>query len=253
MPKPEFDIPKTHFGFESIPETQKRGRVSAVFSSVSKNYDLMNDLMSAGLHRLWKKKAVDLLDLYPQQTVLDIAAGTGDLTIAMAKKVRLGTNHPSVWHTDINRSMLLEGKKRLINSGFILPSLECDAEQLPFPDHTFDRVMLAFGLRNMTHKDKALAEIFRVLKPRGRVVILEFSHIQECLKKPYDWYSFQILPKLGSFFANDADSYRYLAESIRMHPDQETLKNMFENVGFQKVSYLNLNAGLVAIHTGVKP
>ena len=243
---------QTHFGFERVSESIKKTRVASVFSNVAQKYDLMNDLMSLGLHRLWKAQAIRELDLYPQQDVLDIAAGTGDLTLAIAKAVGLEHAKQHVWHTDINPEMLQTGRQRLINQGVIVPSIVCDAEQLPFADSSFDRVMLAFGLRNMTHKNIALSEINRVLKPHGRLVVLEFSKVNAALQKPYDWYSFNILPKLGQFIANDAHSYRYLAESIRMHPDQETLKTMFEQAKFEHCRYTNLNAGLVAIHTGLK-
>ncbi len=240
---------QTHFGYEQVPEHEKVHKVAGVFHSVAANYDVMNDLMSAGLHRLWKAFTVAQAGIRPGFRVLDIAAGTGDLTRAFARKA--GPTG-EVWHTDINESMLRAGRDRLINEGFLLPSLICDAEHLPFPDNYFDRVSVAFGLRNMTHKDVALAEMRRVLKPGGKLLVLEFSKVTPLLQKPYDIYSFKVLPWLGGKIANDADSYRYLAESIRMHPDQETLKGMMQDAGLDKVEYFNLTGGITALHVGVK-
>jgi len=239
----------THFGFQSVDETEKASRVRGVFDSVATKYDVMNDLMSMGLHRAWKAYTVMVANLKPGQQVLDIAGGTGDLAMAFAKKVSVTGR---VVHTDINEAMLRVGRERLINHGLALPTLVCDAEKLPFPDAHFDLVSVAFGLRNMTHKDAALREMARVLKPRGRLLVLEFSKVAEPLRKPYDWYSFKILPKLGQLVAGDADSYRYLAESIRMHPDQKELKALMKANGFGHVDVHNLSAGVVALHVGVK-
>lgn len=240
---------QTHFGFQTVAEEEKAGKVAEVFHSVAAKYDVMNDLMSAGLHRVWKAFTIAQAGIRPGFKVLDIAGGTGDLARAFAKKAG-----PSgeVWLTDINESMLREGRNRLLNEGMLLPTMLCDAEKLPFPDNHFDRVSVAFGLRNMTHKDQALAEMRRVLKPGGKLLVLEFSKVAAPLQKPYDIYSFKVLPWLGKKIANDADSYRYLAESIRMHPDQETLKSMMQDVGFDRVDYFNLTAGVAALHVGVK-
>lgn len=240
---------KTHFGFETVEENEKAKKVAGVFHSVASNYDLMNDLMSAGLHRAWKAFTIAQANVRPGGKVLDIAAGTGDLTKAFTKAA--GPTG-EVWHTDINESMLRVGRDRLLDKGVVTPSLLCDAEKLPFPDNYFDVVTVAFGLRNMTHKDSALAEMRRVAKPGGRVMVLEFSKVWEPLKKAYDVYSFKVLPWLGDKFAKDADSYRYLAESIRMHPDQETLKTMMEQAGLDAVKYYNLSGGVVALHVGTK-
>ncbi|GBH25362.1 bifunctional demethylmenaquinone methyltransferase/2-methoxy-6-polyprenyl-1,4-benzoquinol methylase UbiE [Burkholderia vietnamiensis] len=240
---------KTHFGFESVEETEKAKKVAGVFHSVASNYDLMNDLMSAGMHRAWKAFTIAQANVRPGFKVLDIAAGTGALTRAFAKAA--GTAG-EVWHTDINESMLRVGRDRLLDKGVVTPSLLCDAEKLPFPNNYFDVVTVAFGLRNMTHKDAALAEMRRVAKPGGRVMVLEFSKVWEPLKKAYDLYSFKVLPWLGDRFAKDADSYRYLAESIRMHPDQDTLKTMMEQAGLDAVKYYNLSGGVVALHVGSK-
>ena len=240
---------QTHFGYEQVPENEKVHKVAGVFHSVAAKYDVMNDLMSAGMHRLWKAFTAAQADIRPGFKVLDIAAGTGDLTRAFARKA--GPTG-EVWHTDINESMLRAGRDRLINEGLVLPTLICDAERLPFPDHYFDRVSVAFGLRNMTHKDVALAEMRRVLKPGGKLLVLEFSKVTPLLQKPYDLYSFKVLPWLGEKIANDADSYRYLAESIRMHPDQETLKSMMQDAGLDRVEYFNLTGGVTALHVGVK-
>ncbi len=239
----------THFGFSTVDENEKAGKVKGVFDSVASKYDLMNDLMSAGLHRAWKAYTVQVANLKPGERALDIAGGTGDLSRAFARKVgETGV----VVHTDINEAMLRQGRDRLLDEGLILPTSLADAEKLPFKSESFDLVSVAFGLRNMTHKDLALAEMCRVLKPGGRLLVLEFSRIAEPLKKPYDWYSFNILPKLGSLFAGDAESYKYLAESIRMHPDQATLKAMMKTAGFGHVDVHNLSAGIVALHAGIK-
>lgn len=240
---------QTHFGYEQVPEHEKVHKVAGVFHSVAANYDVMNDLMSAGMHRLWKAFTVAQAGIRPGFRVLDIAAGTGDLTKAFAKKA--GPTG-EVWHTDINESMLRVGRDRMINKGLLLPTLICDAESLPFSDNYFDRVSVAFGLRNMTHKEAALAEMHRVLKPGGKLLVLEFSRVVTTLQKPYDLYSFKVLPWLGQKIAQDADSYRYLAESIRMHPDQETLKSMMQDAGLGCVDYFNLTAGVAALHVGVK-
>ncbi|MDR7271788.1 demethylmenaquinone methyltransferase/2-methoxy-6-polyprenyl-1,4-benzoquinol methylase [Pelomonas saccharophila] len=240
---------QTHFGFSTVDENEKASKVRGVFDSVASKYDLMNDLMSAGLHRAWKAYTVQVANLKPGERALDIAGGTGDLSRAFARKVgETGV----VVHTDINEAMLRQGRDRLLDEGLILPTSLADAEKLPFKSESFDLVSVAFGLRNMTHKDLALAEMCRVLKPGGRLLVLEFSRIAEPLKKPYDWYSFNILPKLGSLFAGDAESYKYLAESIRMHPDQATLKAMMKTAGFGHVDVHNLSAGIVALHAGIK-
>ena len=239
----------THFGFQLVPEGEKSARVRAVFKSVAPSYDLMNDLMSGGMHRLWKRFTIDLANVKPGEKVLDVASGSGDLAMAFAKLV--GTRG-EVWQTDINEAMLKVGRDRLINAGLTLPAALCDAEKLPFASESFDLVTVAFGLRNMTHKDVALAEMTRVLKPGGRLLILEFSKVHSTLSKVYDAYSFNVLPLLGKYVARDEASYRYLAESIRMHPDQETLKGLMETAGLQRVEFFNLAAGVVALHRGVK-
>jgi len=239
----------THFGFKTVDETEKAKHVRGVFDSVASKYDVMNDLMSAGLHRLWKRYTVMVADLREGSQVLDIAGGTGDLAMAFAKKVgKTGR----VVHTDINEAMLRTGRDRLLDHGFVLPTLVCDAEKLPFPDNHFDVVSVAFGLRNMTHKDEALKEMCRVLKPNGKLLVLEFSKVAKPLEKAYDWYSFNILPKLGQMIAGDDASYRYLAESIRMHPSQEELKALMKQSGFGHVDFHNMSAGVVALHVGIK-
>ncbi len=239
----------THFGYTTVEETEKARHVRDVFDSVAPKYDLMNDLMSLGLHRAWKAFTVLVADIHEGHQVLDIAGGTGDLALAFASKVgKSGT----VVHTDINEAMLRTGRDRLLDAGVVLPTLVCDAEKLPFPGNHFDRVSVAFGLRNMTHKELALAEMNRVLKPAGKLLVLEFSKVAAPLQKAYDWYSFKVLPKLGKLVAGDDASYRYLAESIRMHPDQQALKAMMQQGGFGHVDYHNLTGGLVALHVGIK-
>lgn len=239
----------THFGFETVDEADKAKRVRGVFDAVAPRYDLMNDLMSMGLHRVWKAYAVGVADLREGQRVLDIAGGTGDLARAFARRVgRSGM----VVHTDINEAMLRTGRDRLVDEGLLLPTALADAEKLPFATASFDLVSVAFGLRNMTHKDAALAEMARVLKPGGRLLVLEFSKVAKPLEKAYDWYSFNVLPRLGALVARDAGSYRYLAESIRMHPEQATLKAMMKTAGFGHVDVHNLSAGVVALHVGIR-
>jgi demethylmenaquinone methyltransferase/2-methoxy-6-polyprenyl-1,4-benzoquinol methylase len=240
---------QTHFGFETVDEAEKARRVRGVFDSVASRYDLMNDLMSLGLHRAWKAYTVMVANLHEGDRVLDIAGGTGDLALAFSKKVgKTG----QVVHTDINEAMLRTGRDRLLDAGVALPTVVCDAEKLPFPDNYFDAVSVAFGLRNMTHKDAALAQMNRVLKPSGRLLVLEFSKVAPPLEKLYDWYSFKVLPKLGQLVAKDADSYQYLAESIRMHPGQEELKAMMRPAGFGHVDFHNMTGGVVALHVGIK-
>ncbi len=243
----------THFGYETVDEREKAQRVAGVFSSVAQKYDVMNDLMSAGLHRIWKKFAIEIAAPRPGERVLDVAGGTADLSSAFAKRVgAFDKTGGQVWLTDINNAMLSVGRDRLLDEGVIAPTAQCDAEKLPFPDNHFDIVTVAFGLRNMTHKDKALAEMHRVLRPGGRLLVLEFSKVWKPLEKAYDVYSFKLLPWLGQKIAGDADSYRYLAESIRMHPDQATLKAMMEQAGLERVDVFNLTAGVVALHRGYK-
>ena len=239
---------ETNFGFKNIKKNEKAKKVGEVFNSVAANYDLMNNLMSFGLHKIWKKIVVETMALKPNAKILDIAAGTGDLTLTLSNK----KNNYEIYHTDINYLMLKEGKKKLINNGNIVPSIVCDAENLPFPKNYFDCVTIGFGLRNMTQKDKALSEIYRVLSPGGKLIILEFSKVWRPLSRLYDAFSFNIVPKLGKLIANDEASYQYLVESIRVHPDQDELKKIMTNEGFENVSYLNLNAGIVAIHKGYK-
>jgi demethylmenaquinone methyltransferase / 2-methoxy-6-polyprenyl-1,4-benzoquinol methylase len=239
----------THFGFKTVDEKEKAQHVRGVFDSVASKYDVMNDLMSMGLHRVWKAYTVQVAHLKEGDQVLDIAGGTGDLSMAFAKKV--GATG-CVVHTDINEAMLSTGRDRLVDHGLALPTLVCDAEKLPFPDQHFNLVSVAFGLRNMTHKDVALQEMCRVLKPGGKLLVLEFSKVAKPLEKVYDWYSFNILPHMGKLVAGDADSYRYLAESIRMHPGQEELKTLMKNAGFGHVDFHNLSAGVVALHRAIK-
>ena len=239
----------THFGFQTVDESQKAGRVRGVFDSVASKYDVMNDLMSMGLHRAWKAYTVAVANLREGQSVLDIAGGTGDLARAFAKKVG---PRGTVVHTDINEAMLRQGRDRLLDEGLVLPTAICDGETLPFATGTFDLVSVAFGLRNMTHKDKALAEMNRVLKPGARLLVLEFSKVAQPLAKAYDWYSFKVLPRIGELVARDGECYRYLAESIRMHPGQAELKAMMKTAGFGHVDVHNLSAGMVALHVGIK-
>jgi demethylmenaquinone methyltransferase/2-methoxy-6-polyprenyl-1,4-benzoquinol methylase len=240
---------QTHFGFETVDEKEKAQRVAGVFSSVAQKYDVMNDLMSMGLHRLWKKFTIDIAAPRPGERVLDVAGGTADLSSAFARRVG---PEGEVWLTDINNAMLGVGRDRLLDEGVLAPVAQCDAEKLPFPDNHFDIVTVAFGLRNMTHKDKALKEMRRVLRPGGRLLVLEFSKVWKPLEKVYDAYSFKLLPWLGQKIAGDAESYRYLAESIRMHPDQETLKAMMEHAGLERVEVFNMTAGVVALHRAYK-
>ena len=238
---------RTHFGFEEVSPEEKTRRVRGVFDSVAGKYDVMNDVMSAGLHRLWKRFAIDVSGVRAGQRVLDLGGGTGDLARLFASRVgALGT----VVHTDINGAMLAAGRDKLLDAGLVLPTIQCNAEKLPFAARSFDVVAIAFGLRNVTRKDVALAEMRRVLRPGGAAMVLEFSHVAAYLAPAYDWYSFNVLPKLGKLIARDESSYRYLAESIRVHPDQETLKAMMQDAGFDAVDYHNLTAGVVAVHIG---
>jgi len=239
----------THFGFEQVPVDEKATRVRGVFDSVAQKYDLMNDLMSAGLHRLWKRFAVNATGVREGMRVLDLAGGTGDLARLFADRV--GPTGEVVL-TDINLAMLGVGRDRMVDAGRILPVVQCDAEKLPFPSRHFDCVTIAFGLRNVTHKEAALTEMQRVLKPGGVAAVLEFSRVAAPLAPAYDWYSFNVLPRLGRLIAGDDASYRYLAESIRMHPDQAALKAMMEQAGFDGVKVHNLMAGVVALHLGYK-
>ena len=240
---------KVDFGYQRVPEAEKSARVGEVFNRVAERYDLMNDLMSFGLHRLWKAFAVGVARVRPGERVLDVASGSGDLARAFAR--RAGPQG-EVWVTDVNRSMLEQGRARLIDAGCLLPAVQCDAERLPFPAAYFDCVSVGFGLRNMTRKEAALAEMTRVLKPGGRLVVLEFSKVWKPLEKPYDLYSFRVLPWLGARIAGDAGAYRYLAESIRMHPGQAELAAIMERAGLSAVEYFNLSAGVAAVHRGVK-
>ena len=239
----------TDFGYQKVAEEEKAQKVAGVFDSVAGRYDLMNDLMSAGLHRLWKRFTIEQSLVRPGDRVLDVAGGTADLARQFARRVGA---RGSVVLTDINAAMLKIGRDRLLDDGVIAPVAQCDAEKLPFPGDSFDCVSVAFGLRNMTHKEAALAEMLRVLRPVGRMLVLEFSRVWKPLQPLYDAYSFKVLPQLGKLIAGDADSYRYLAESIRMHPDQERLKQMMEHAGFERVEYFNLAAGAVALHRGYK-
>ncbi|MDB6002969.1 MAG: ubiE [Rhizobacter sp.] len=239
----------THFGFKTVDESAKADHVRGVFDSVASRYDVMNDVMSFGLHRAWKAYTVAVADVRPGDKVLDIAGGTGDLALAFAKRVG-----PSglVVHTDINEAMLVHGRDRLIDHGVVLPTVICDAEALPFADDSFNLLTVAFGLRNMTHKERALSEMRRVLKPGGRLLVLEFSKVTKPLRKVYDWYSFNVLPRMGKAITGDAESYRYLAESIRMHPDRHQLKAFMKAAGFGHVDVHSLTAGVVALHVGIK-
>ena len=239
----------TDFGFQKVPEEEKARRVAGVFDSVASRYDIMNDLMSAGLHRVWKRFTVEQSGLRPGQRALDVAGGTADLAVQFARRV--GPTGEVVL-TDINGAMLARGRDRMVDAGVPVPAVQCDAEKLPFPDEHFDCVSVAFGLRNMTHKDRALAEMRRVLRPGGRLLVLEFSRVWEPLRPAYDAYSLRLLPLLGKLVANDSESYRYLAESIRVHPDQEQLKSLMEQAGLERVEYFNLTAGVVALHRGYR-
>jgi demethylmenaquinone methyltransferase/2-methoxy-6-polyprenyl-1,4-benzoquinol methylase len=238
---------KTHFGYEQVAPDEKAGRVRGVFDSVVQKYDLMNDLMSAGLHRAWKRFTVVVSGVRAGQRVLDVAGGTADLARLFADRV--GTTGQVVL-SDINAAMLAAGRDRLLDRGCVVPAVQCDAEALPFASGSFDCVSIAFGLRNVTHKERALAEMRRVLKPGGVVLILEFSKVAPPFQAAYDWYSFNVLPRLGRIVAKDEASYRYLAESIRMHPDQAALKSMMEAAGFERVEWFNMTAGVVALHRG---
>ena len=240
---------KVDFGFESVSEEEKARRVAGVFDSVADRYDLMNDLMSGGMHRLWKRFTIDQSGVRPGQKVLDIAGGTGDLARAFQERVGPGG---TVLLTDINASMLARGRDRMLDEGRVIEVVRCDAERLPFPDCTFDCVSVAFGLRNMTHKDRALAEMFRVLRPGGRLLVLEFSKVWSPLDPLYRLYTMKLLPAMGKLVANDSASYRYLAESIAKHPDQDTLKQLMVDAGFERVEYFNLSAGVVALHRGYR-
>lgn len=238
---------KTHFGFESVDPAAKAARVKDVFESVAQRYDVMNDLMSGGLHRLWKAHTLARAGIRPGMKVLDVAGGTADLARGFAR--RAGPSG-EVWLTDINGPMLEIGRDRMIDDGSTQPAVQCDAEKLPFPGRYFDRVSVAFGLRNMTNKSAALTEMRRVIKPGGRLLVLEFSHIHPALQRLYDLYSFEVLPRMGKAITGDEHSYRYLAESIRMHPDQEGLAELMRESGFERVQYTNLAAGGVALHEG---
>ena len=239
----------THFGYKTVAESDKASMVADVFHSVAQRYDVMNDLMSAGLHRAWKQFTVATSGVRPGDRVLDVAGGTADLSRLWLKKVG---QTGQVWLTDINSSMLTVGRDRMLDEGHAIPVAQCDAEKLPFPDNWFDCVSVAFGLRNMTHKEGALREMLRVLRPGGRLLVLEFSRVWKPLAPLYDAYSFKLLPMMGKLVAQDAESYQYLAESIRMHPDQETLKQMMLDAGFLQASYHNLTGGVVALHKGYK-
>jgi demethylmenaquinone methyltransferase/2-methoxy-6-polyprenyl-1,4-benzoquinol methylase len=240
---------QTDFGYQKVDEKAKAARVAGVFSAVAASYDLMNDLMSGGLHRFWKAFVVLQSGVREGQRVLDVAGGSGDLALEFSR--RAGASG-EVWLTDVNGEMLHVGRDRILDHGFLHPVVRCDAEQLPFPSDYFDCVSVAFGLRNMTHKDRALAEMRRVLRPGGRLLVLEFSRVWSPLAKAYDWYSFNVLPWLGRKIAGNEAAYRYLAESIRTHPDQETVKLMLERAGLESVEYFNLTAGVVALHRGYK-
>jgi demethylmenaquinone methyltransferase/2-methoxy-6-polyprenyl-1,4-benzoquinol methylase len=240
---------KTHFGFKTVEEDKKANLVADVFHSVAGNYDIMNDVMSMGMHRVWKQFTFFTAELKSGDKLLDIAGGTGDMSKGFKKIVG---ETGEVWHTDINSSMLKVGRDRLLNEGILTPQCLCDAEKLPFPDNYFNGVCVSFGLRNMTHKDLALSEMYRVLKPGGILMVLEFSKVYKQLSKLYDLYSFKFLPLMGKLIAKDAESYQYLAESIRMHPDQEILQQMMYDAGFAKVKYHNLTLGITALHKGYK-
>jgi len=246
---------KTHFGYSEVDETEKASKVASVFHSVASNYDLMNDLMSFGMHHIWKKFLVNTSNVKKNARILDIAGGTADLSILLAKKIGVQSSDfkGQMIHSDINLSMLNIGRDKLIDQGIFIPSILCDAESLPFPDNYFDCVTIGFGIRNMTDKKRALKEIYRVLSPGGKILILEFSKVWKPLQFFYDQFSFKLLPKLGKLFAKDESSYQYLAESIRMHPDQQTLMGMMDDVGFANTDFHNMTGGVVALHRGVKP
>ncbi len=239
----------TRFGYAEVPAHEKARRVAGVFESVAGRYDAMNDLMSGGLHRLWKRFAVEMSGLRHGQKALDVAGGTADLALQLARRVG---DSGQVVLTDINAAMLTRGRDRLLDAGITSPAVQCDAESLPFPACHFDCVSVAFGLRNMTDKNRALGEMRRVLRPGGRLLVLEFSRVWAPLRPLYDAYSFRVLPLLGKLVANDSASYRYLAESIRVHPDQEQLKELMQQAGFARVEYFNLSAGVVALHKGYR-
>jgi len=251
MAKLETPRATTHFGYKEVPVDEKAGRVKDVFDSVASRYDIMNDLMSGGLHRLWKRHTVEQAGVRPGHVVLDLAGGTGDLALRFARRVG---PHGHVVLADINAAMLDEGRKRLVDAGIagIASLVQVDAENLPFADGSFDRIAIAFGLRNVTHKEAALRSMYRVLRPSGKLLILEFSKPADMLKPAYDLYSFKVLPLIGKLVARDAESYEYLAESIRMHPDQETLSSMMEDAGFERCSYQNMAGGIVALHSGYR-
>jgi demethylmenaquinone methyltransferase/2-methoxy-6-polyprenyl-1,4-benzoquinol methylase len=243
---------KTHFGYQQVDADKKESLVAGVFDSVASKYDVMNDVMSFGIHRIWKKIALAHTGLKKGQCALDVAGGTGDLTIELSKQVGA---EGEVVMSDINATMLEQGRRRLIDKGIAgnVKFVVANAEDLPFEDNSFDCITIAFGLRNVTHQDRALASMYRVLKPGGRLLVLEFSKpVMPGLDKAYDFYSFNILPKMGKVIANDEDSYRYLAESIRMHPDQATLKKMMQDAGFERCTYHNMTGGIVALHKGFK-
>jgi len=239
----------TDFGYEKVPEADKARRVGAVFDRVAERYDLMNDLMSLGLHRLWKAFAMSVARPRPGERILDVASGSADLASSIGRRVMPGGQ---VWLADINRRMLERGRDRVLDDGLLAPAVQCDAERLPFPAEYFDCVTVAFGLRNMTHKDRALAEMARVLKPGGRLVVLEFSKVWKPLERGYDFYSFRVLPWLGKQVAGDAAAYRYLAESIRMHPDADALLKMLQEAGLEACRYHSLAGGIVAVHRGYR-
>jgi demethylmenaquinone methyltransferase/2-methoxy-6-polyprenyl-1,4-benzoquinol methylase len=248
---PDKPADTTHFGYKDVPVDDKSGLVKEVFDSVASRYDIMNDLMSGGMHRLWKRYTVQHANARPGHVILDLAGGTGDLTREFARAVG---PRGRVVLADINAAMLEQGRRRLVDAGIAgnVELAQVNAEELPFADNTFDRISIAFGLRNVTHKEAALAEMYRVLKPGGKVLILEFSRPADAIKPAYDLYSFKVLPLLGRLVARDPESYQYLAESIRMHPDQETLLRMMQDAGFERCRYNNLTAGIVALHTGYK-
>jgi demethylmenaquinone methyltransferase/2-methoxy-6-polyprenyl-1,4-benzoquinol methylase len=251
MAKPNTSAETTHFGYKTVPVDDKAELVKGVFDSVASRYDIMNDLMSGGLHRIWKRRTIEQAGVRKGHVVLDLAGGTGDLAKEFSKQVG---PQGRVVLADINAAMLRQGRSRLVDAGVAgnLSIAQVDAQNLPFADHTFDRVTIAFGLRNVTDKDAALRSMFRVLKPGGKLLILEFSKPDDALKPAYDLYSFKVLPLLGKFVARDEDSYQYLAESIRMHPDQETLLGMLQDAGFERCRYQNLAGGIVALHSGYR-